>query len=101
MKSRRIVVAAVSAVTLLFAAGCGDDPKNEHAKERGAREHKDEGLVKLSDAEAASAGVKTEALEALKWAIQYGGDFYKMEAEKDPAFGWLKPDRDFRKIVGP
>ena len=46
-----------------FAGGCGSKKEDagKHADEK-AGEHKDESLVKLSDAEAAQAGVKTEAL---------------------------------------
>jgi tetratricopeptide (TPR) repeat protein len=43
---------------------------------------------------------KTESLAALEKAIQWGGDFYKMEAQKDGAFNPLWSDPDFKKIVG-
>ncbi len=43
---------------------------------------------------------KTESLAALGKAIQWGGDFYKMEAQKDGAFNSLWSDPDFKKIVG-
>lgn len=43
---------------------------------------------------------KTESLAALEKAIQWGGDFYKMEAKKDGAFNSLWSDPDFKKIVG-
>ena len=43
---------------------------------------------------------KTESLAALEKAIQWGGDFYKMEAQKDGAFNSLWGDPDFKKIVG-
>jgi cobalt-zinc-cadmium efflux system membrane fusion protein len=56
---------------LSFASGCGSKKEDggKHADEKAgahkdekAGEHKGEGLIKLSDAEAAQAGVKTEAL---------------------------------------
>jgi len=43
---------------------------------------------------------KTESLAALEKAIQWGGDFYKMEAQKDGAFNSLRSDPDFKKMVG-
>ncbi|MCI0331425.1 MAG: tetratricopeptide repeat protein [candidate division Zixibacteria bacterium] len=43
---------------------------------------------------------KTESLAALEKAIQWGGDFYKMEAQKDGAFNSLWSDPDFKKMVG-
>ncbi|MCI0406194.1 MAG: tetratricopeptide repeat protein [candidate division Zixibacteria bacterium] len=43
---------------------------------------------------------KTESLAALEKAIQWGGDFYKMEAQKDGAFNAFRSDPDFKKIVG-
>ncbi len=43
---------------------------------------------------------KAESLAALQKAIQWGGDFYKMEAQKDGAFNSLWSDPDFKKIVG-
>ncbi|HLG94106.1 MAG TPA: tetratricopeptide repeat protein [candidate division Zixibacteria bacterium] len=43
---------------------------------------------------------KTESLAALEKAIQWGGDYYKMEAQKDGAFNSLWSDPDFRKIIG-
>ena len=43
---------------------------------------------------------KTEALTALEKAIGCGGDFYKMEAQKDGAFNWLWNDSDFKKLIG-
>jgi len=48
---------------LSFAGGCGSkkEDADKHADEK-AGAHKDEGLVKLSDAEASQAGVKAEAL---------------------------------------
>lgn len=64
-----MVILAACAVS--FAGGCGSKKEdagkqaNEKAgalKDEKAGGHKDEGLVKLSDAEAAQAGVKTEAL---------------------------------------
>ncbi len=43
---------------------------------------------------------KTESLASLEKAIQWGGDFYKMEAQKDGAFNSLWSDPDFKKMVG-
>ena len=43
---------------------------------------------------------KTESLAALEKAIQWGGDFYKTEAQKDGAFNSLWSDPDFKKMVG-
>lgn len=61
-----VSVAVCLAFALALAGGCGAGDgkdgakKDEHAE--GKDEHKDEGIVKLSDGEAARAGVRTEAL---------------------------------------
>jgi cobalt-zinc-cadmium efflux system membrane fusion protein len=54
------------AVTALLSSGCGSEKgeADAHKAEKAGTEesHKDEGLVKISDEEAARAGLKTEAL---------------------------------------
>ena len=64
MNQGKILIALLAA-SLMFAGGCGKH-QDEHAKAGKAdehEEHKDEGLVKISDEEASRAGIKTEALE--------------------------------------
>ena len=72
MKRVAMPLAAIGlAVAVLFAPGCGSGDGAESAKtahkdehtEGKEEEHKDEGLIKLSDEEASRAGVRTEALE--------------------------------------
>jgi cobalt-zinc-cadmium efflux system membrane fusion protein len=63
MKSIRTSLIAAALIALVSAAGCGEKHEDEHAKGKEAREHKDEGVIKLSDAEASRAGIRTEALE--------------------------------------
>ena len=64
------LVALLTALALSLVAGCGSDgedaakpgKKDEHAAGK-EENHKDEGLIKLSDEEASRAGIKTQALE--------------------------------------
>ena len=66
-----ILAAGCTALALLAGGGCGSrdgdavaknaGKKDEHAKEKD--EHKDEGIIKLSDEEAARAGVRTVAVQ--------------------------------------
>ena len=67
MKRVWMPLAAITlAVSVAFASGCGSEGQAQHKDEQaGAKEseHKDEGLIKLSDEEASRAGVRTVALE--------------------------------------
>ena len=59
-------LAVFLALTAVFLAGCGSEKGGaavHHAEKAGKEEaHNDEGLVKISDEDAARAGLKTEAL---------------------------------------
>jgi cobalt-zinc-cadmium efflux system membrane fusion protein len=72
MKRVSMPLAAIGlAVAVLFVPGCGSGDSTESAKtahkdehtEGKEEQHKDEGLIKLSDEEASRAGVRTEVLE--------------------------------------
>jgi cobalt-zinc-cadmium efflux system membrane fusion protein len=61
MSWKALLIAAACAIAL---AGCGKDEHADHAKAKAQTgEHEDEDVVKLSDAEAARAGIRSEALE--------------------------------------
>ena len=65
MKRQLTALAAMALATaMLLATGCGSESAEKQAEQQSEEGgHEDEGVIKLSDAEAARAGIRTEALQ--------------------------------------